>query len=199
VKVLIADDDPDQCDGLQGHLRRWGYDVIATRDGVSAWHAMQEESPLLAILDWMMPGLSGPEVCRKARELPSAKTPYLLLLTARADRTDILAGLEAGADDYVTKPFSGDELRARVQIGMRILTLRQSLTDRVRELESALARVTQLEGLLPICMYCKKIRDDHNSWQRLEAYFGSHSKARFSHGICPDCYAEKVVGCETKN
>jgi sigma-B regulation protein RsbU (phosphoserine phosphatase) len=124
--------------------------------------------------------------------MPSSTPPYLILLTAKGGREDLVTGLEAGANDYVTKPFNREELRARVQVGVRMVELQQSLADRVKALEEALARVKQLQGLLPICSYCKKIRDDQNYWQQVESYIAEHSQAQFSHSICPDCY-EKLV------
>jgi DNA-binding response OmpR family regulator len=146
----------------------------------------------LAILDWMMPGLDGVEVCRRVRRGATATPPYLILLTAKGRREDIVTGLRSGADDYVTKPFNREELRARVQVGIRIVELQHSLADRVKALEEALTRVKQLQGLLPICSYCKKIRDDRNYWQQVENYISEHSEAQFSHSICPDCYEGRV-------
>jgi DNA-binding response OmpR family regulator len=167
--------------------------VVVTRDGVEAWNVLQEEdAPLLAILDWMMPGLDGLEVCRKVRGRQSSTPPYLLILTAKGQRKDIVNGLQAGANDYVTKPFSREELQARVQVGIRVVELQQSLADRVRALEDALARVKLLHGLLPICSYCKKIRNDQNYWQQVEIYIAEHSEAQFSHSICPECYRVRV-------
>src|SRR6267143_149516 len=113
-------------------------------------------------------------------------------LVSRDSRDDIVSGLQAGANDYVTKPFDFDELRARMQVGERVVQLQRSLAERVQELEAALTKVKMLQGLLPICLYCKKIRDDQNYWQQLDKYVADHSEARFSHGICPECY-EKVV------
>jgi sigma-B regulation protein RsbU (phosphoserine phosphatase) len=140
----------------------------------------------------MMPGLNGLQICRKIRRIPTSTPPYLILLTAKGRREDIVTGLQAGANDYVTKPFDREELRARVQVGVRIVELQHSLADRVRALEEALARVKQLQGLLPICSYCKKIRDDQNYWQQVENYISQHSEAQFSHSICPDCYESLV-------
>jgi len=193
MRILIADDDPVCRRVLEATLMKWGYEVRVTCDGLAAWRVLQQEdAPKLAILDWMMPEMDGLEVCRRVRETPRCRPPYLLLLTARGCKEDIVTGLEGGADDYITKPFDREELRARLHVGRRILELQRSLADRVRELEDALTSVKQLQGLLPICCYCKKIRDDHNYWQRVEAYIASHANVQFSHGICPDCF-ESVV------
>jgi response regulator RpfG family c-di-GMP phosphodiesterase len=139
----------------------------------------------------MMPEMDGPDVCRRVRlELPLANM-YLLLVTARESRGDVVAGLDAGADDYIIKPFDPEELRARVAVGGRVLGLQQKLAERVEELQTALSNVKQLRGLLPICSYCKRIRGDDQYWQQVEGYVAAHSDAQFSHGICPSCY-EKV-------
>jgi DNA-binding response OmpR family regulator len=175
---------------LSRTLKRWEFDVTVVANGAAAWdHLRAATAPTLAILDWMMPELDGPEVCRRVRrELPLANM-YLMLLTARESRGDLVAGLDAGADDYITKPFDAEELRARVQVGVRVLTLQKSLAERVEELQAALSNVKQLRGLLPICSYCKRIRGDDQYWQQLEGYIAEHSDAQFSHGICPTCYA----------
>jgi phosphoserine phosphatase RsbU/P len=192
-RVLVADDDPVSLRVLQRALENWGHDVLVARNGTEAWQALtRPEAPHLAILDWMMPGMDGPTICRRAREVPSTSPPYFILLTARNDYADIVVGLEAGANDYVTKPFHHAELRARVRVGIRVLELQRKLVDRVRDLEGALKQVKQLRGLLPICMYCKKIRNDGDYWQQVENYISDHTEAEFSHGICPECY-EKVV------
>jgi CheY-like chemotaxis protein len=189
LKLLLADDDGLYRRLLERALTEWGYEVQAVSDGAAAWEALRAEgAPRLALLDWMMPGLDGPEVCRRARALPTAEPPYLILLTSRESKEDIVAGLQSGANDYVTKPFDRAELEARLAVGKSVVELRASLAARVRELEEALAQVKQLQGLLPICSYCKKIRDDKNYWQQVESYFCQHAEVTFSHGICPDCW-----------
>ena len=145
-------------------------------------------APPLAILDWMMPLLDGPQVCRHIKSLDSVTRPYLILLTAKGTKADVVTGLEEGADDFMTKPFDRDELRSRIRVGVRMIELQQKLAARVREVTDALAQVRHLQGLLPICSYCKKVRDDQNYWHQVEAYLAKTSDIRFSHGICPDCY-----------
>ena len=135
--------------------------------------------------------MEGIEVCRRGRAIRGAPL-YLILLTVRDSQQDIVAGLQGGANDYITKPFDKTELLARVRIGTQMVQLQQALTERVAELKEALISVKQLGGLLPICSYCKKIRDDQNYWQQVEAYVGKHSEAKFSHSICPQCYEEIV-------
>ncbi len=193
MKILIAEDDPVSRRILEATLVKWGYEVSVTLDGRQAWNELQrEDAPSLAILDIMMPGMDGLEICRKVRSLPCAIPPYLILLSAMSDKEHVVRGIKAGANDYLTKPFHREELRVRVGAGIRVLALQKTLTERVAELEHALSQVNQLEGMLPICSYCKKIRDDHNYWQKVENYISDHTNVQFSHGICPDCY-ERVI------
>ncbi|HUZ47344.1 MAG TPA: response regulator [Terriglobia bacterium] len=194
LRILVADDDLVSLRVLEGSLQKWGYQVLVAKDGNEAWSALTEPSPpQMAVLDWMMPGMDGTTICRKIRSQLREPVMYLILLTARTDQMDVVSGLEAGANDYVTKPFHHAELRARVGVGARVLELQNRLAERVRELEFALNQVKQLRGLLPICMYCKRIRNDKDYWQQVETYISDHTEAEFSHGICPDCY-EKVKG-----
>jgi phosphoserine phosphatase RsbU/P len=188
MRVLIADDDRATVTLLARTFERWDMMPVVAADGDEAWRVLTgPEPPTLAILDWMMPGIDGVELCRRVRGEAGLAHLYLILLTARDSRADLVAGLEAGADDYLAKPFDLDELRARTTVGQRVLGLQERLADRVCELQDALARVQQLQGLLPICSYCKRIRTDDNYWQQLETYVSHHSDARFSHGICPEC------------
>ncbi len=159
MRVLIAEDDVVSRRILETLLRNWGHEVVTTFDGDQAWQTMRApDAPALAILDVMMPGFDGLEVCRRVRQLAPATPPHIILLTAKHGARAIVDGMEAGADDYLTKPYDRDELRARVQVGVRIVELQAKLAGRVRELEGALEHVKQLQGILPICSYCKKIR-----------------------------------------
>jgi sigma-B regulation protein RsbU (phosphoserine phosphatase) len=188
MRILIADDDRMSTMMLSRSLERWGFEVVVAHDGVSAWgHIESSTPPALAIVDWMMPGIDGLELCRRIRQTAAHAHMYVILLTGRDDRKDVVAGLDAGADDYIVKPFDPDELRARVQVGIRVLTLQERLADRVAELQDALTRVKRLQGLLPICSYCKRIRGDDQYWQQVDSYIAEHSDAEFTHGICPPC------------
>ncbi len=193
MRILIAEDDPISRRLLLTTLEKWSYEVLTCSDGAHALvELLQPDAPNLAILDWMMPELDGAEICRRVRAAPGIGPRYLMLLTAKHDKSDVVAGLDAGADDYLAKPFDREELRARVQVGARVAELQASLDARVRELEEALTNVKQLRGLLPICCYCKKIRDDKDYWQQVETYLVRHTHAQFSHGICPTCFEQHV-------
>ncbi|MEW6211006.1 MAG: response regulator [Acidobacteriota bacterium] len=193
MKALIADDDEVSRKVLELSLAEWGYEVVASADGDGAWNALASDAEIrLAILDWMMPGSDGLEVCRKARASRSSPI-YIILLTTRDDREDLLTGFEAGADDYITKPFDFDELHARLKVGERIVRLESELAGRVGELEDVIAHLRRLQGLLPICSYCKKIRDDGDYWHQVEDYISAHSEAVFSHSICPQCHKEIIL------
>jgi DNA-binding response OmpR family regulator len=193
MRVLVAEDSPVTRRLLESALRKWDFLVTAVADGVQACDVLTSgDPPAIAVLDWMMPGLTGVEVCGKVRALTSATPPYILVLTSKERTEDIVTALGAGADDYVTKPFHLDELKARLEVGRRVVTLQRKLADRIAELEHALAHVTRLQGLLPICMYCKSIRKDQNYWQQVEGYISEHSGASFSHSICPECRKKHV-------
>ena len=194
MKILIAEDDSFAKLVLERTLTSWGHEVVVVSDGQAAWDILQSPAaPKLAILDWMMPLVDGLEVCRRVRALERTEPTYIILLTAKDHKDDIVTGLESGANDYVTKPFDRRELRARLDVGERLTIMQRDLAERVHALEAALEQIKQLQTLLPICSYCKSIRDDQNYWQTLETYFAKHSDMQFSHGICPDCYRDVVM------
>jgi diguanylate cyclase (GGDEF)-like protein len=148
MKILAAEDNPVFQSMLRTMLMKWGYDVTIARDGVEAWQALQsQDSPRLAILDWMMPGMDGVEVCRRVRAADREPYIYILLLTARTDSQDLVEGMDAGADDYLTKPFNAHELRVRLRAGRRILDLQEELLQ-AREALREQATHDSLTGLL---------------------------------------------------
>jgi DNA-binding response OmpR family regulator len=189
MRALVADDEPITRAIVAKTLTTMGFTVDIETDGEAALGWLQRaEGPALAILDWMMPLQFGPDICRRIRTDRPMANIYLILLTALESRQHVVEGLDAGADDYLVKPCDADELRARVRVGQRVLTLQERLADRLAELQAAMANVKQLSGLLPICSYCKRIRGGDQYWQQVEAYIAERSEAQFSHGICPACF-----------
>jgi sigma-B regulation protein RsbU (phosphoserine phosphatase) len=189
LRVLIAEDDALSRRLLQSNLERAGHDVVTTCDGAEAWEALRAgDAPRLAVLDWMMPQVDGVEVCRRVRGAGWNGYIYLILLTARSQPEDRVEGFEAGADDYLTKPFDAAELRSRVAVGARILTLHEELEEQVERLSRTAGGNDGLQGILPICMHCKKIRDEE-VWHRLETYIEQRSAAEFTHSLCSECLA----------
>jgi DNA-binding response OmpR family regulator len=193
MKVLLAEDELASREMLETILRRMGLEVVACADGESAWELLQSaQCPSLAVLDWRMPGLDGDEICRRVRSVPALRHLYLILVTGLSQPEHIVAGLEAGANDYLTKPFNPVELEARVKVGLRVLQLQDELIARIRELELAMSHVKRLQGLLPICVMCKKVRNDDNYWQQVDAYFAEHANVRFNRALCPECAAREA-------
>lgn len=190
--LLIADDDKVTLNVLNDTLMRAGYDVITAADGDAAWLKLQQHEVSVAVLDWLMPGLEGIEICRRAQTEPKLAHRYFILLTGKDATEDLVAGLQAGASDYLRKPFEEAELIARVEVGVRFVELERKLAQRVAQLEAALDQVKKLEGLLPMCSYCKRIRNEQDYWERVDAYISQHANVRFLHNICPECYAKHV-------
>ena len=188
MRIMIAEDDPTSRAMLAGIFQKAGHEVLLTCDGAEAWEVLRKPgAPALAILDWMMPQLSGPDVIRRVRERPTDQPPYLMILTSRADKSDIIAGLEAGANDYLSKPFNVGELCARVEVGRHIVELQASLAAKIEELRQAALQIKTLRGIVPICASCKMIRDDKGYWNQVESYISAHTEGLFSHSLCPSC------------
>lgn len=193
LPVVVAEDEPVSRRLLEQSLTAWGYRPVICLDGEEAWRALAAPgAPRIAVLDWVMPNMDGLAVCRAVRAASFAIQPYLILLTSRSRQEDIIQGLGAGADDYIVKPVDRGELEVRLQVASRVVSLQERLAERVAELETALGNVRRLQGLLPICAYCKRIRDDRNYWSQVETYLAEHSGMQFSHGICPTCL-ERVM------
>lgn len=179
MKVLIADDDRSCRALLANALRKMNHEVQICRDGREALYALTgPHAPRIAILDWMMPEFSGPEVCRRVRESISRLECFIMIVTKKDSPNDIALGLKSGANDFLTKPFHLAELEARVTNGCSLVEAHQQLKV--------------FAGLLPICAWCKMIRDGEGRWHRFEDYIESNSHARFTHGGCPSC-AEALI------
>jgi len=172
--ILIVDDNKENRQVLGSLLIRNGYEVGVAQDGYKALEFVKSKPPDLILLDVLMPGMDGFEVCVKLKAGLLTKYIPVIFLTAKTETEDIVRGFKVGSVDYVTKPFNGEELIARVNTHIEMKMLR---------------------GLLPICSSCKSIRDDQGYWHSIEKYINSHSDALLSHGLCDGC-AEKLYGDE---
>ena len=189
-RILVAEDHRSTLHFLRRILESWGFEVTAVEDGEAALEILRsDDAPPLAVIDRMMPKLDGLGVCSAVRERKNQPYIFLMLLTALTKTHEVMEGLEAGADGYLNKPFDSEELRARIKAARRVVVLERTLRRRVDELQDALAHVRKLKQLLPICTYCKKVRDDRDYWRQIEEYIHTETGADFSHGICPDCMA----------
>lgn len=185
-RILIVDDVPANI-AILGELLRTEYELAVATDGRKALQLAREQHPDLVLLDVMMPGMDGYTVCATLKRQPETADLPIIFVTARTETEDIVRGFEAGAVDYLTKPFRPPEVLQRVRVHLELKRTRDTLQATVNQLTQALAQVTLLSGLLPICAHCKKIRNDGGYWERVESYIEEHSSAVFSHGICPDC------------
>jgi len=180
LKILIVEDDIVARKILSQALHRLGYETAEATDGEEALRVIEHEPVRVIVSDWLMPEIDGLELCRRIRSRVNAEYTYFILLTSRtADLANQREAIEAGVDDFLTKPLDLQELWMRLRVSERIL----KFTTQVR----------QLEAFLPICSYCKKVRDDHNYWQQIEAYINERTGSEFSHSICPDCYTRVIV------
>lgn len=180
LKVLAVEDDAIARRVLVQALMRLGYDVVSATNGEDAWAKLQNEGIRLVVSDWLMPEVDGLELCRRIRSRTKQDYVYFVLLTGvDATESNQHAAADAGVDDFLTKPLKFTELWMRLRVAERILGFTKQLQ--------------QLEEMMPICSYCKKIRDDKNYWQQIEGYINERTGSEFSHSICPDCYQRVVV------
>lgn len=203
ANILLVDDVSRNIQILGSILRGEGYSLAFATSGQQALEIVATQHFDMILLDVMMPGMNGLEVCKKLQQNQATAQIPVIFLTAKTGTTDIVEGLEAGAVDYVIKPFNAPELLARVRTHLRLQAAETALRTRTLELEEVneelrqtLRRLKTLEGILPICMYCKKIRKEgeapelQSSWSEPEVYIEQHSKALFSHGCCPECMSK---------
>lgn len=189
VKILIAEDEFTTRMMIQVCLENWGYRVESVTNGEEAWAIMRkDDAPQIAILDWEMPEMDGVEVCRRVKEMEGENLPYVILLTARDSNTDILQGFDAGADDYMTKPFNDDELRARVRVAERLVRTQVSLTESVAELKDVLNQLEMLESRVEICGECHKVFSPYDGeWHSFADVLRNGADPRVVVKNCPGC------------
>ena len=188
MNVLIAEDEYTTRLMVQVSLENWGYTVTSVVDGREAWNIVKKPDAVdIAILDWEMPEIDGVELCSKIKDLERANPIYVILLTARDSKNDIVQGFDAGADDYMTKPFNDDELRARVRVAERLVTIQSSLSSTVDELKMALDTVDSLQGGLLVCTSCMKIEGEDRQWHTLKESVNEYIDMRLTPELCPAC------------
>jgi len=179
MKILAVEDDPVALMVLEAELKSLGHEVVLATDGTTAWSAMQDGTVQVVVSDWLLPGIDGLDLCRRLRQRQGDYVYFILLSRQSAtDQNEDLAS-DAGADDFLQKPLDSRELKSRLRVAQRIIDFTQ--------------QVMQLESILPVCLYCKSIRNDENYWQQLEVYLARQTGSQISHGICPSCYDKKVV------
>ena len=174
MNVLVVDDDANIRMLVRTVVQELGHAVTVAGGGVEAWDLLSGSPANVTVIDWMMPDMDGLELCRRIRERSGREYTYVILLTALDAKSHYLTAIDAGVDDFLTKPFDPDLLVARLRVAERILGLRK--------------HVEQLEQLLPICMYCKKIRDAAGEWVRVEEFLKRETSRQLTHGICDQCY-----------
>jgi DNA-binding response OmpR family regulator len=197
--VLVVDDEPRNLQ-LVGKLLSDNLlcDLCLAGSGGEALEIMESMTPDLVLLDVNMPEMNGYEVCTAIRAREESREIPVIFLTAQRDTEHIVRGFDAGGSDYVCKPFESRELIARVRVQLELKLSRDELKRQKEELETTIARIRRLEGIIPICSYCKKIRNEENSWEQMEVYISDHSEALFSHGICPACCNEQLAYLKKK-
>jgi len=179
MKILIAEDDPVASKVLRLTLEQAGHETIVVANGAAAWEKILSHPVSVVVSDWMMPELDGLQLCRRIRELMDRDYTYFILLTANhAGRDNLTLAMDAGIDDFLQKPLDRDAIWMRLRVAERILAFNR--------------QVRQLGELLPICAYCKKIRDDGTYWKQFESYIQEHTGSNFSHGVCPECFEQQL-------
>lgn len=188
MKILIAEDELTTRMMVQVSLERWGYDVLDAKNGEEAVSLFDRgERPRIAILDWEMPGLDGIEVCERLKSEDTENPPYIIMLTARDNQKDIIEGFNAGADDYITKPFSSEELGARVRVAERLVRSQDMLANSVGELKAVLNQLEMLEGKIVVCEKCNKLETIEDGTWKDYLKLIADKDSRFVTAVCPDC------------
>jgi sigma-B regulation protein RsbU (phosphoserine phosphatase) len=179
-RILMVEDDPVSARILQATLSKFGYEPVLARDGAEAWEIFHRDPVRLIVSDWMMPGIDGLALCEKVRARPQTPYTYFILLTANhtsAGNYELASA--AGVDDFLTKPLDREAIRMRLRVAERILRYT--------------AEIRQLQAMIPICVYCRKVRDENDYWDLVETYLQKETGSRFTHGACPACYEKELA------
>lgn len=187
-EILIVDDNVANIDVMITFLEDEGYNLSIATNGEMALKVAQHDKPDLILLDVMMPGMDGYTTCKKIKSNPEISDIPIIFVTAKKEIEDIVKGFRCGGVDYISKPFRQEEVLSRVDTHLRLRKLNQVQKELIKQLQTALNEVKTLSGLLPVCAYCKKIRDKDGNWHLMETYIRDRTEADFSHGICEKCY-----------
>jgi PleD family two-component response regulator len=191
-EILIVDDNSDNLRFLKLTLEKRGYLVRAASDGPLALQSVSAKLPDLILLDVKMPEMDGYEVCRRLKSDDRSREVPVIYISALNETIDKVKGFKSGGIDYITKPIEPEEVYARVETHLSLRDLQKKLQDKITQLQKAMDEIKILRGIIPICIYCKKIRNDEGCWEQMEQYIRNRSEAEFSHGICQEC-AKKVL------
>ena len=194
-RILIADDDERPRQLLAHYLKNWGYTVLSCANGLEAAALLESDNPpSLALIDWKMPGLEGVEICRRVRSQPRQR-PYIYVILVTGN-TQAAEGLEAGADDFVAKPYDVDELRARLAVGQRVVALERRLAEHNEQLRAALDQLAQLPEAATacVCPTCQRVREEQEGWQPVDVFLHEHGGRAVVAETCPDCRAKAEGG-----
>jgi CheY-like chemotaxis protein len=189
-KILVVDDNAANLDVMLQFLEPLGYELAIATSGEKALLVADHFRPNLVLLDVMMPGMDGFETCRRLKAPPLSLQAPVIFVTAKKETDDIVMGFNCGGVDYISKPFRQAEVASRIETHLRLRHMIMVQADLIDQLQQARGEIKALSGLLPICSYCKKIRDDEGYWHQLESYIHKHSDAQFSHGLCEACASE---------
>lgn len=179
MKILIAEDELISSEILVNTLEHQGHDVTACVDGEEAWATYLKVPHQIIVSDWLMPKIDGLDLCRRVRTHPNPDYTYFILLTGNIRADAYQQAMDAGVDDFLTKPLDHDQIRMRLRVAQRILLHTQ--------------HISRLEDMLPICAYCKKVRKEKGYWQQVERYIAERTGTATSHGVCPDCFENVVL------
>jgi phosphoserine phosphatase RsbU/P len=178
MKILLVGSDPDSRAQLARGLTELNHEVVECDSGAGAWMVFRVQAPRIVIAELPLAEMDGLELCKRIRGAKESKYAYVIMLTSEVNKVKYLDAMNAGADDVLARPCDVSDIVLRLRVAERLLQLK--------------TKVHQLEGLLPICSYCKRIRDDHETWQPVDTFVNQHSAASFSHGVCPECYRDHI-------